>query len=332
MDRAARFDERLAGASQAEQGRARFELAITSVLLDAGAGDTWRFEEPGGGTYVRSEGLAVASFHMFLAGAFSSDPERPLVADARGLEAVTAEAIGKAFQVSAANPLVGLERGAQLLARLGRAVADRPAIFGSEARLGGMFDHLVAQASDGKLPARAVLAAVLEGLGPIWPPRVVVAGVALGDVGRHRLVEGPGETNGLVPFHKLSQWLSYSLFEPLEAAGIRIEGIDELTGLPEYRNGGLFLDLGVVEPRDPGFLDRVWKPEEEPIVEWRALTVCLLDRIADLVRKELGVSAEAMPLAKVLEGGTWAAGRAVAREKRPGGVPPFRIDSDGTVF
>jgi len=34
----------------------------------------------------------------------------------------------------------------------------------------------------------------------------------------------------------------------------------------------------------------------------------------------------------VLEGGTWAAGRIIAREKRADGGPPFQISSDGTVF
>ena len=68
------------------------------------------------------------------------------------------------------------------------------------------------------------------------------------------------------------------------------------------------------------------------IVEWRALTVALLDVIAVKVRELLGLSAADFPLAKVLEGGTWAAGRAVANEQREGGRPPIRIQSDGTVF
>jgi hypothetical protein len=57
-----------------------------------------------------------------------------------------------------------------------------------------------------------------------------------------------------------------------------------------------------------------------------------LDRVADAVRAQLGVSAEAFPLARVLEGGTWAAGRRIAAERRPDGTPPVDIASDGTVF
>ena len=68
------------------------------------------------------------------------------------------------------------------------------------------------------------------------------------------------------------------------------------------------------------------------VVGWRALTVALLDQIAPLVRERLGLTAEEFPLACVLEGGTWAAGRRLAREKRPDGGPPIAVASDGTVF
>ena len=75
------------------------------------------------------------------------------------------------------------------------------------------------------------------------------------------------------------------------------------------------------------------RPPSDPwVVEWRALTVALLDELAPLVREALGASAADLPLARILEGGTWAAGRQIAAERRPGGGPPVVIDSDGTVF
>ncbi|MCW5747206.1 MAG: DUF1688 family protein, partial [Alphaproteobacteria bacterium] len=133
-------------------------------------------------------------------------------------------------------------------------------------------------------------------------------------------------------FHKLSQWLAYSLVEPLEDAGITVTGLDALTGLPEYRNGGLFIDAGALRVKRRDMLQRAWLPGDEPIVEWRALTVLLLDQVAQHVRVHLGLDAVALPLAKVLEGGTWLAGRRLASQRRPGGAPPIAIDSDGTVF
>jgi hypothetical protein len=137
---------------------------------------------------------------------------------------------------------------------------------------------------------------------------------------------------GRVPFHKLSQWLTYTLCEPLEESGIRITGSDELTGLAEYRNGGLFVDGGVLVAKHARALTvphEVWSPL---VVEWRALTVALLDRIAVEIRRQLGLRPDQLALAQVLEGGTWRAGRQLARERRPDGSPPIRVHSDGTVF
>ncbi len=315
--------------SKAEQGRARFDLAITSVLLDAGAGPLWAFREESGATYARSEGLAVASFHAFVEGAFSSTDD-PLRADASGLHAFDATRLAESFQVSELNPLVGLEGRAALIRGLGEAVAARPDLF--DGRIGGLFDHLSAKAVGGKLPAAEVLAALLEGLSSIWPGRIELDGENLGDVWKHPFAGGEGRTEGLVPFHKLSQWLTYSLLEPLEWAGLQLTDLDALTGLAEYRNGGLFVDGGVIVPKDPSALDEAHAPGSELVVEWRALTVALLDRVATPVREKLGKTAANFPLAKVLEGGTWQAGRAIAKEKREDGTPPIRIESDGTVF
>ena len=200
------------------------------------------------------------------------------------------------------------------------------------ARPGGLYDLLVAQAENGRLPASRILDALLEHLGPIWPSRLSLGGVPLGDTWRHSAIERTDATNGYMPIHKLSQWLSYSLIEPLQWSGIEVTDIDGLTGLAEYRNGGLFVDAGVLNLRDPEAATKPNPVESAIVVEWRALTVALLDRIAPLVREQLGLTAEAFPLACVLEGGTWAAGRRLAREKRPDGGPPIAVASDGTVF
>jgi hypothetical protein len=320
VDRVARLD---ALAPEARLG-AKLELAITSVLLDAGAGERWAYREPGGGTYARSEGLAVASYHLFASGALSDDPARePLRADAAAMIRLRAEDLARAFQVSAENPLVGVDGRLTVLRRLGEAIGRRPEMFAG--RLGNLGAYLASQVQDGALPASAVLAAVLDALGEIWPGRETCAGVNLGDVWTHPAV-------GRVPFHKLSQWLTYSLCEPLEESGVRITGMDQLTGLAEYRNGGLFVDGGVLIPKHPGVLSETHDVSSALVVEWRALTVALLDRTAVEMRRQLGLSSDELPLAKVLEGGTWRAGRELARERRPDGAPPIRVNSDGTVF
>ena len=282
---------------------------------------------------ARSEGLAVASFHAFVRGAFSPNKDEPLRADAEGLEQLEEAALAEAFQVSAENPLVGLGGRVELMRALGRALRARSDLFGSDARIGGLVDHLVERANGGGvLPAAEILAAVLDGLSPIWPGRLSLGGVGLGDVWPHPKAGGEGPSAGLVPLHKLSQWLSYSLVEPLEELGLRVVELDRLTGLAEYRNGGLFVDMGVLRPKHEELTRVRHAPGDEPVVEWRALTIALLDRTAARVRERLGVDAQALPLAKVLEGGTWHAGREVALERRSDGAPPIAIVSDGTVF
>ena len=65
------------------RARAEFDLAIVSVLLDAGAGPDWRYRDAATGLPIgRSEGLALASLRMFEAGLFSANKNDPLRADA----------------------------------------------------------------------------------------------------------------------------------------------------------------------------------------------------------------------------------------------------------
>jgi hypothetical protein len=317
----------------AEVARLRLELCVVSVLLDAGAGAEWRYVEPATGTVLaRSEGLAVASLDAFRAGLFSAHPGDPLRVDAAALARLEADALGRAFQHGPGNALAGLGGRAALLRNLGAAVAGRPDLFaGDPPRLGGLFDTLAARAGPQGLPAAAILNALLDGFGPIWPGRLTLGGVGLGDVWRHPQAAPDGPAPGLVPFHKLSQWLAYSLVEVFEEAGCRVTELDALTGLPEYRNGGLLIDTGVLVLRDPHLGETALPVDHAAIVEWRALTVALLDRLAERIRARLGKPN--MPLARILEGGTWAAGRRIAAERRPPeGGPPIRVLSDGTVF
>jgi len=385
------LEQKLAGLTPLEKARTKYDLAIVSVLLDAGAGAAWEYhEQETRQVFSRSEGLAVASFRMFCQGAFSSDSEQPLQADAQGLQNLTVDQLAEGFQMSQRNPLVGLDGRLQLLQRLGKSLQAFPHLFGTEnPRPGNLVNYLlngkvemgrwgdgeigrwgdreigemremretreIFTAPNSQFPLRSmvskarqipnsqfpnnkqlsasnVLTAILEGLGNIWPGRVAIAGVNLGDVWFHPALSGDHLEDQYVPFHKLSQWLTYSLLEPLQELGWEITGLDELTGLPEYRNGGFFLDLGLLEVKDTAILDQPHLPGSEVIVEWRALTVCLLDRIADAIRQKLYLSTAELPLVKVLQGGTWTAGRRIAKNLRVGGIPPIQIESDGTVF
>ncbi|MEQ9122003.1 MAG: DUF1688 family protein, partial [Alphaproteobacteria bacterium] len=194
------------------------------------------------------------------------------------------------------------------------------------ARPGGLFDWAVRAGAD----APRLLHELLARLAPIWPQGLAVGGRALGDCWRHPAVRRDDPTDRLLPFHKLTQWLVYSLVEPFERADRPLARLDRLTGLAEYRNGGLFVDTGVIALRDPEAAAALHRPGDPLTIEWRALTVALLDDLAPMVRDRL--NAPNLDLARILQGGTWAAGRRLAAERRPGAAPPFRIQSDGTVF
>ena len=318
-------------ADAAERARARLDLAMVSVLLDAGAGPGWRYIEAETGLVLaRSEGLAVTSLRAMQAGLFSADPANPWRADATALIGLGADRLAAALQHRPGNELAGIEGRVSLLRRLGEAAESASELFGRPARLGHLYDYWLPRRAD--LPAPEILRVVLRAFGPIWPGRLSLDGVPLGDCGRHSAIPSDGQRGGIAPFHKLSQWLVYSLVEPLAEAGFRVTEIDGLTGLAEYRNGGLLLDCGAIVASEESLLRRRLDPFSEPIVEWRALTVALLDRLAPLVRDALGLSTAEFPLAKMLEGGSWAAGREIARELRPDGSPPLTVASDGTLF
>lgn len=300
-----------------EAGRSDVELIVVSVLLDGGSGPRWRFFDSRLGQELsRSEGLAVASFRAYMGGIFSDGP-RP-GADSRTLSNLSTGDLAAAFQATEGNPLVGVEGRAEMLRSLGRTSSGWPG-----GRVGGLYDLLVDRAdSHGNLSAVVLLRTLLERLSPLWPDSTVAHGQLLGDVWPHPRL-------GLVPFHKLNQWLAYSLIEPLDTAGVCVTEVDRLTPLAEYRNGGLLIDGGVLTPVAPQWHTTPHPVSSPLVVEWRALTVALIGRLAELVRENLG---KRLSMAEILEGGTWAAGRKLAAAARPDSSPPMHVLSNGTIF
>ncbi|CAG8648772.1 19422_t:CDS:2, partial [Cetraspora pellucida] len=349
--------------------RRLLDLFVISVLLDAGAGNTWSYKEKETGhIYNRSEGLAIASLDMFKSGIFSSLDSQPHQVDADRLEKISVEDVCLAFQVNENNPLEGLEGRANLLSRLGHALKIHLEYFKSKdnspPRPGNLIDYLLSDSTVNETGTFVKLdtlwSVVVYGFSEIWPPtRTSLEGVSLGDVWPCEVLKSsntsPNSTDHLVSFHKLSQWLTYSLIEPMiKILRITFEGLEQMTGLPEYRNGGLFVDTGVLTLKQSdvergikyykqNLLTSSIQPEVEivpmfevddsVVVEWRAMTVILLDEVADMVRNTLELSREQLSLAQVLEAGTWKAGREIAASLRPiTRGPPITIKSDGTII
>jgi hypothetical protein len=274
----------------------------------------------------------MASWDLFSSGFFSTDVAMKMRVNSQALKLVSDESLARGLQVSRSNPLLGVEGRARLLRNLGEALEANPEFFGSEVpRPGNMVDYLLAHAAGGKVGLEHLWRVCSDGLNSIWP--LQPNGILRGDVWTHSALKTDAPGSDLIPFHKLTQWLVYSLIDAVHhVLGLEVTGTSALTCLPEYRNGGLLIDSGVIDLKDPSWLSQEVNVGTELIVEWRALTIVLLDKLADELRKRLSMSVDDLPLAAVLEGGTWHAGRALAKKARPDGSAPIRIRLDGTVF
>lgn len=338
-----------------ERTRRLIDLFLVSVLLDAGAGTRWSYKsKESGKIYRRSEGLAIASLEMFKAGYFSSNPDEPCQVDAAGLRTLTMEKLGTGLQVSDANPIIGLEGRAGLITRLGEAL-DNSGIWGRIGRPGNMLgkspnrhyffrhtkknsraDYLISHPSTRASSVPIITTPTLwnclmNGLGSVWPAtRTKINGVSLGDAWPCSTMPSgsiaqPWEN--IVPFHKLTQWLCYSLMEPMSRLlQIRFAGIELLTGLPDYRNGGLLVDTGLLTLKEADMkrglaafrnnsmlkgqqtveVIPLFAIDDDVIVEWRAVTIGFLDELLIEVNGLLGLTgADQLTLAQMLEAGSW---------------------------
>ncbi|OJJ52769.1 hypothetical protein ASPSYDRAFT_73350 [Aspergillus sydowii CBS 593.65] len=341
------------GCDKLEVTRRLVDLFFVSVLLDAGAGDVWKFTEPGTGkAYGRSEGIAVASMYMMKAGAFSSQTENLLRVDGHGLAALTTDTFRKHFQISAENPILSDTSRVNLLNSVGSSLLALPKFFGQDGRPGQLVDYLLQTRNESEQLDFDILWSVLqELLLPAWPKdRTQVAGVPVGDAWPLQVLErvntnqtGRSEALHIQPFHKLTQWLAYSITVPfLRVLGLEWKNVERATGLPEYRNGGLFIDLGVLELRDQTLKQGLassnqdipsFAASSDVIVEWRAMTVALLDELHKLVSEGLGRQGIRLSLPQMLEAGTWKGGRELAAQLRPQTKSsPILIQGDGTLF
>jgi hypothetical protein len=171
----------------------------------------------------------------------------------------------------------------------------------------------------------------MDGLAPAWPSaRTQIGGVSLGDAWPCSVMPSSPSAQPwerIVPFHKLTQWLCYSLMVPMtRLLNVHFAGSELMTGLPEYRNGGLFIDTGLLTLKrsdtergvamyksNAKLIGRpsvevipMFEASDDVIIEWRALTVGYLDLLLDAVNQALRLSGDdCLSLAQMLEAGSW---------------------------
>ncbi|KAM5384670.1 hypothetical protein ACJZ2D_001415 [Fusarium nematophilum] len=356
--------------------RRLIDLFFVSVLLDAGAGDDWKFNEAGtNATYTRSEGIAIASFHMFRAGVFMAGSEHKDRADAKGLSLLTTDVFDTYFQISPENPMLGVESRVRLLNDVGTSLLKLPEIFGVAGRPGNIVgtrksplveharsmlriltifikDYLIDRAGGSEsLNYEDLWSALQKLLIPSWPKdRTHIDGQPVGDAWPLQVLAAQSKTDGnesprhtIQPFHKLTQWLGYSLMVPfVRLLGVQWTNAELGTGLPEYRNGGLFVDLGVLVLKEQALADGLqtsgqklpgFSATSDVIVEWRAMTVALLDELHNVISEKFALEGVSLSMAQMLEAGSWKSGRELAAKYRPETrSSPILVLGDGTLF
>jgi hypothetical protein len=274
---------------------------------------------------------------MFKAGLFSSDPNQPFQVDSAALKRLTIDSVGKGLQISSENPVDGLAGRTGLLVRLGESLLNKD-VFGSDMRPGNLLDYLLKHPSTHRgdfavVPLPTLWDTLMTSLTAIWPAtRTQINGQALGDAWPCESMPSVSSQpwQSIVPFHKLTQWLTYSLMVPMQKlAHIHFAGVELMTGLPEYRNGGLLVDTGLLKLKEadrkrgeeqyranaarqgqPNFeVVPLFTADDDVIVEWRAVTVGFLDDLLLEVNKLLGLTGDdRLNLAQMLEAGSWKVG------------------------
>lgn len=295
---------------------------------------------------------------------------------AAALQDITEELFSEQFQITAENPMVGVSSRVKLWNAVGQQLGNGPQIFGAQGRPGNMVgtsespktsgardncttsiselttetDHLIKNAKEPNTLDYTDLWSVLQAvLIPSWPKeRTHLSGNPIGDawplkVLADRAAADPSEAAAIAPFHKLTQWLGYSLLIPLtRVLGVKVINDDLGTGLPEYRNGGLFYDLGALRLK-PAVLEAgrwasgqdlpLYPATGDTVVEWRAMTVALLDELHGLVSEHFEKEGVKLSLAQMLEAGSWLGGRELAAKLRPETKSsPILFEGDGTLF
>lgn len=172
----------------------------------------------------------------------------------------------------------------------------------------------------------------MDGLYTIWPStRTNIGGKSLGDAWPCTTVPADDRLHQILPFHKLTQWLCYSIMVPMtKLANVHFAGTELMTGLPEYRNGGLLVDTGLLTLKDADqrrgletyhaqIADKssantevvpTFEPSDDVVVEWRAVTLGFLDELLGAVNKGLKLEgSEKLSLVQMLEAGTWKVSR-----------------------
>ncbi|WP_269583872.1 DUF1688 family protein [Roseibium sp. Sym1] len=308
------------------------DLAIVGIAMTTMHPVGWSYEDRMTETVVTgTQASALAAFHMFASGSFSSQMTDPYRVDAEALVRMDLVELAAGLQwddVDDADYLKAMQRH---LKRLGEALALRPDLFGEgETTRPGLLAVKLARQSDAAIDAGQLLDRILEALAPVWEGGATSGDIWLGDSFVHSALPG-NDIHAIIPFHLAAQQMVYSLVEPFAWAGFEVAGLDRLTAPADLAHAALFVHSGVLTIRENG---DTLSPEavRDRMIEIRALTLALTDRLAERLASGLGMTLDQVPFTCILEGGTSRAGIRLL-EQAPENIRNLgKILNPGAVF
>jgi len=186
------------------------------------------------------------------------------------------------------------------LETLAQGLEQAPELYGIEGRFGDLLDRLPTTNGNGVTPQQLVdtLAPLID---PITASTVRIGGRLAGDVWRHPLAWAEDRSREIVPFHCLLLALVLDLVAPLEEAGRGLEQLDQLPVPADRALATTMLRLGLVRPRHAAVARLRHPPGSDIVVEIRALSLALAERLVDRLRAELGRTVHDLPVARIVE-------------------------------
>lgn len=290
------------------------DLALLGIAMSTLHPAGWRYEDRMTETVATgTTASALAAFHMFASGSFSSEMTDPYRVDAGALVSMDLIELAAGLQWDDRDDADHLKAMQRHLKRFGEALALRPDLFGEgEATRPGLLAVRLAKESDGPIDAAQILDRILEALAPVWEGGATSGDIWLGDAFVHSGLPG-NDVHAIVPFHLAAQQMVYALVEPFAWAGFEVAGLEKLTAPADLVHAALFVQSGVLALKgDSGSL----APEaiRDRMIEIRALTLALTDKLAERLASGLGMSLDQVPFTCILEGGTSRAGNHIVEQ------------------
>ena len=274
--------------------------------------------------HSRSEGIAIAIYDMFVSGFFSSSIKNKYQVNSSILTYLRFRIFSEKFQNTINNSIIGIKNRHSLLINLGKTLKKN--------KLSRPSDFFDKYNINDTISVKELWNFIVNDFKDIWNIYNKDDKETIGDIWTHPYLKIPCiEKSELMPFHKISQWIIYSLIDVIKNYGnYKITDTMILSALPEYRNAGLLLEYQVITPKNRLAFSKIYTIKDTFVVELRGLTIAILEYLLNDINSERSIE-EKYSMSEFLENGSWSLGREIAYKKNNGDLP-INLILEGNYF